>query len=75
MEISLGKRYINLYVLNLRSKRNIMVSLWDYYKINSFDYGRGINADFSVGNSDYEIYMEITCCKLNALIEKTKFKD
>jgi uncharacterized protein (UPF0335 family) len=51
-----------------------MVSLRDYYKINSFDYGGDINSSVSIGNSDYEIYMEITCCKLNALIEKTKFE-
>ena len=51
-----------------------MVSLRDYYKIGSVDYGGDINSSFSIGNSDYEIYMEITCCKLNALIEKTKFE-
>lgn len=52
-----------------------MVSLRDYYQIGSVDYGGDINSGFSIGNSDYEIYMEITCHKLNALIEKTKFKD
>jgi hypothetical protein len=52
-----------------------MVSLRDYYQIGSVDYGGDINASVSIGNSDYEIYMEITCHKLNALIEKTKFKD
>lgn len=44
-----------------------MVSLRDYYQIGSVDYGGDINSSFSIGNSDYEIYMEIICRKLNAL--------
>lgn len=59
MEISLSKGYIAKYVYNLYYKRSIMVNLRDYYKISSLAHGRDIDADFSNGDSDYEIYMEI----------------
>ena len=74
MEISFGKRYINLYVCNLWSKRNIVASLRSNYQVYALSFSRGADLNSSIGNSDYEIYMEITCCKLNALIEKTKFE-
>jgi hypothetical protein len=55
-----------------------MVSLRDYYQIGSVDYGGDINSSFSIGNSDYEIYMEITRRKIWKLFHQqktTKFKD